>query len=71
MRGFCQRCGFRRTDLRKEWTALIVCGPCWDAKPADLKPPYIDPNEGAPHKLTAPEPEDHVVEVGENGAEDL
>jgi hypothetical protein len=50
---------------------LIVCAPCWDPKPADLTPPHIDPNEGAPHKEIAPEPEDHILEVGEVEADDL
>lgn len=69
-RGHCMRCGFARDDLRTEWTSLVVCGPCWDPKPSDLKPPKIGP-EGLPRKPLAPEPEDYEVAVNEITAADL
>jgi len=48
--GLCDRCGekHRLKSLRKEWTNLKVCGPCFDPRPAQLDPPQIDPNEGKP-----------------------
>ena len=34
----CDRCGFkyRLTQLRKEWTGLMVCNPCYDIKHPQL-----------------------------------
>lgn len=30
----CDRCGFTYlgSEMKKEWTGLIVCGPCWDPR---------------------------------------
>lgn len=54
----CMRCGFRtkRSKLRKEWTGLRVCGPCYDPRPAELRSPRIRP-EGLPKPGSSPEPE--------------
>lgn len=34
----CHRCGwtFPSEDIRKEWTGLNVCGPCWEPKHPQL-----------------------------------
>jgi hypothetical protein len=39
------RCGFkyRLNELKKEWTGLRVCKPCFDPRPAELKPPRYKP----------------------------
>lgn len=70
--GICDRCGwkYRLRQLRKEWTNLMVCPPCYDPKPADLSPPSIKP-EGLPIPNARPEPEDHILEVGEVTEDDL
>jgi hypothetical protein len=54
--GECQRCGFkhRLNQLRKEYTGLRVCTPCFDPKPAEMKPPKYKP-EGLPRPDAAPE----------------
>jgi hypothetical protein len=30
----CHRCGFwfPSTEIKKEWTGLLVCGPCWEPR---------------------------------------
>lgn len=55
--GLCDRCGekHRLKSLRKEWTNLMVCGSCFDPRPAQLNPPDINPNEGAPLPNARPE----------------
>ena len=34
MKAICDRCGFEFElgQLRKEWTALMVCSDCWDLR---------------------------------------
>jgi hypothetical protein len=56
--GICPRCGFKRrlNVMKKEWTGLRVCPPCWDPKPAEMKPPKVKP-EGVPVPNAQPEPE--------------
>lgn len=70
--GVCDRCGFkvRHRTLRKEWTNLMVCRPCWDPRPADLSPPRIRP-EGLPLRDARPEPPETFREDGALGGEDL
>lgn len=70
--GECPRCGFDRrlNEFRKEWTGLRVCRECWDARPADTKPPKYGP-EGLPRPDAQPatEPifkEDYPIEDGED-----
>lgn len=55
--GVCQRCGFdyRLNQLKKEWTGLRVCGPCFDPRPPELKPPRYRP-EGLVRPDASPEP---------------
>lgn len=55
----CDRCGlnYRLSDLRKEWTGLMVCKADFDPKPADLRPPNIYP-EGIPVPNARPDPGD-------------
>jgi hypothetical protein len=72
-KGVCDRCGFvvePHTKLRKEWTGLLVCGPCWDPKPAELRPPPVKP-EGLPVRDARPEPDPIFREEGELGGDDL
>jgi hypothetical protein len=57
-KGECPRCGLirRLNEFRKEWTGLRVCRPCFDPKPAELRPPRVKP-EGVPLRNAAPETE--------------
>jgi hypothetical protein len=68
----CDRCGFkhRHSALRKEWTGLLVCKPCWDPRPPDTKPPKLKP-EGLPVRDARPEPTPVFREEGEYGGDDL
>lgn len=70
--GACQRCGwiYPLAKLRKEWSSLKVCPPCFDPKPADLSPPNIKP-EGVPLPGAAPEPADHFLSDNEVTEGDL
>jgi hypothetical protein len=72
-KGNCMRCGFNvepHTRLRREWTGLLVCKPCWDPKPAQLRAPPVKP-EGLPVRNASPEPEPVYRAEGELGGEDL
>lgn len=72
-KGVCDRCGFvvePHTKLRKEWTGLLVCGPCYDKRPPDTKPPRLRP-EGLPVRDARPEPTPIFREEGELGGDDL
>lgn len=55
-KGICDRDGFEYPlrELRKEWTGLMVCRSCYDAKPAQLTPPRIKP-EGIPLRDARPD----------------
>lgn len=55
----CDRCGFkvRHDQLRKEWTSLLVCEPCYDPRPPQLDAPNVYP-EGIPIQDPRPEIED-------------
>lgn len=68
----CDRCGFkcRLRKLRKEWTGLMVCGECWDARPADTTPPRFRP-EGLPLPNARPEPDPIFRAPGDVGGDDL
>lgn len=69
--GCCDRCAFdwRLTDLRKEWTGLMVCPPCFDPRPAELSPPLVYP-EGLPVPNARPDQGD-VLGPNLTSAEDL
>ena len=45
----CDRCSFKRRHdtLRHEWTGLLVCTECFDARPPQLTAPNVYP-EGLP-----------------------
>lgn len=67
--GICDRCGFkhRRSGpgaLRKEWTNLWVCQPCWDPRPPDMTPPVVWP-EGVAIAYPKPEPPNIFIDVPE------
>lgn len=68
----CERCGFRVKPrrLRKEWTGYMVCGQCWDPRPADTRPPRIRP-EGIPLKNVRLEPPPIFRDPGDLGGDDL
>lgn len=70
--GICDRCGFkvRHRKLRKEWTGLLVCGPCWDPRPPQTKPPKIVP-EGLPVRDARPDPDEVFRDPSDNGWDDL
>lgn len=70
--GTCDRCGFvyPHSQLRKEWTGLLVCPPDWDPRPADTRPPKLGP-EGVPIRDARPEPEPIFRAEGELGGDDL
>lgn len=63
--GICDRCGFRvpRSQLRKEWTGLMVCRADYDPRPAHHSPPVVYP-EGVPYRDARPEPP--AVVLGDN-----
>lgn len=54
--GICDRCGFqfRRSELRKEWTGLMVCRKDWDPRPPQLRAPVVGA-EGAPKPTSRPD----------------
>ena len=68
----CMRCGFRarRSTTRREWTNLIVCLPCLDPYPPDMRPPNVWP-EGVPVKDASPDPTPVYVADNEVQPEDL
>lgn len=43
VRAICDRCGFEYplSELRKEWTGLMVCRSDFDRKPAELRAPNV------------------------------
>lgn len=49
VKAICDRCGFeyRLSELRKEWTGLMVCAADFDPRPAEMTPPKVKP-EGVP-----------------------
>lgn len=59
----CDRCGFKykNTDLRKEWTGLMVCDSCWEPRhPQTL---IKVPKEDSSVPWARPEPTDVFVSV--------
>lgn len=64
-RGVCDRCGldFPHEELKREWTGVRVCDPCWEAKHPQLTPRTIKgpeprplPNARPEQPLTPPDP---------------
>lgn len=43
--GICDRCGlqYRLSELKREWTGLMVCESDWDPRPAEQKTPNVRP----------------------------
>lgn len=70
--GECMRCGFKRrvNRLSKEWTGLRVCSDCWDPRPADTRPPRVQP-EGLPVPCASPETTPIFRAPGDFGGDDL
>jgi hypothetical protein len=68
----CPRCGFavRVAALRKEWTGLRVCKPCWDPRPPETRPPKVKP-EGLPVPGASPETTPIFRAEGDKGGGDL
>lgn len=56
VRAICDRCGFeyRLSELRKEWTGLMVCASDYDRKPPELSAPKVKP-EGVPKRNARPD----------------
>lgn len=61
----CDRCGFKykNTDLKEEWTGLMVCDHCWEPKHPQLFIKVIKDEPGAP--WTRPEAVDVFVSPGD------
>jgi len=61
VRAICDRCGFeyRLSELKKEWTGLMVCHSDFDRRPAELKAPKVKP-EGLPKPNARPEYDDET-----------
>ena len=66
-KGSCQRCSFdyKLSDIRKEWTGLLVCPECRDPKPQDMRAPPVRP-EGLPKPNAAPPPVDDFITTNEH-----
>lgn len=49
VKAICDRCGFEYplSQLRKEWTGLMVCSADWDPRPPEMTPPRVKA-EGVP-----------------------
>ena len=56
VRAICDRCGFeyKLSELRKEWTGLMVCSADFDRRPPELSPPNVRP-EGVPKPNSRPD----------------
>lgn len=65
IRAICDRCGFEYalSDLRKEWTGLMVCRDDYDPRPPKLTAPVVRA-EGVPHPNARPD--DTEVSQDEN-----
>ncbi len=69
----CDRCGekHRRSEMRKEWTNLVVCiSTCWDPPAPQLFAPNVWP-EGLPVPDARPNPPPIFVDVGDVEPGDL
>ena len=68
--GCCDRCGFQKRlkSLRKEWTGLMVCSPCYDPRPDEMTPPRVKA-EGVP--LPNARPDNQNAAYVEITADDL
>lgn len=58
----CQRCGSveRSTNVKREWTGLIVCNECWEPRhPQDFV--RVRPENTAAKGLVSPEPADRYI----------
>ena len=57
----CDRCGqkYRRAQMRREWSGLIVDAQCLDPRPPEMTPPDIYP-EGMPVRDPRP-PQDNFA----------
>lgn len=56
VRAICDRCGFeyRLSELRKEWTGLMVCAKDYDIRPPEMTPPIVKA-EGVPKHNSRPD----------------
>jgi hypothetical protein len=70
--GLCMRCGFKHllSDMRKEWTGLIVCRQCWEPRhPQDFV--RAVPDVQAPRRQPSPEPADVFLTANQVTVDDL
>lgn len=67
----CDRCGFRkrRSETRKEYTGLIVCGPCYDPRHPQEFVRGVKDKQSFPDPR--PEPADTFVGPGDITWDDL
>jgi hypothetical protein len=61
----CDRCGLKHknTELRKEWTGLMVCSKCWEPKHPQLMIRIPADNPAVP--WARPEPIDTYITPGD------
>lgn len=59
IRAICDRCGFEYplSELRKEWTGLMVCRADYDPRPPELRAPKVKA-EGVPKPNSRPDNQD-------------
>lgn len=65
----CDRCGmdYRRSEIKKEWTGLMVCDDCWDPRPIYRATPSDKISVSDPR----PDQPDRFLEIGDVKPEDL
>ncbi len=65
--GVCMRCGATRfvSQLKREWTGLLVDDRCWDPRPPQLSPPNVIA-EGLPVPNASPRPAPIFIFVSED-----
>lgn len=71
VKGICDRCGFEHplSALRKEWTGLRVCNPCWEPRHPQDHVRGVPDNQAV--RDPRPEPADVFLTTNEVSAEDL
>lgn len=67
----CDRCGFKykSTQVRKEWTGLIVCKKCWDPRHPQDKVRAVKDDQSP--SVNRPEATDTFLSPGDVTADDL
>lgn len=70
--GICDRCGFKfkLSELRREWTGLMVCSEDWDYRHPQEFVRAVPDTQGVRPNMR-PRPADYTLTVNEVQAEDL